>query len=431
MDEACREVKGTFKVVRWLIYSTTLTFLIFAPRLIILGMEIAVYQVTSIIGLSYGAYLLLRRRNFSRQSSRFIALWLAASAYSLVITFFSGYYDLEMLRNMVYGLALYCFALLLWDFYRRQTYFFRGDMLGLIYTAGVIHALLMALQFNFEEIKELGRILFVHTETGLLFLDTNTRATGFTSGGGSALSAINASMIALGFYWKEIWQRYRLISDCLFWCGQALLVYAIFISGRAGLFIGLLVISAYLLFRMTIYCSKEIKYIVSKKDVWLPLMLLLFFFLIFVGVINFEESKRVWVFEPFYSAHTTGEFKSKSTDIILDDMLFLPEKRQSLLFGTGNAGRANDETYIASDVGYIRLIFYCGFLGLTLWLMPFLSLILESRVPKKISSLVPVLLIVQAVMMSKELFFVLPQGWTLLFFLVCVSLRGNKKYVAY
>jgi hypothetical protein len=55
-------------------------------------------------------------------------------------------------------------------------------------------------------------------------------------------------------------------------------------------------------------------------------------------------------------------------------MLFLPPSDLGLLIGTGNAGRSDFLPYIASDVGYVRVIFSVGLVGLAVLALGYVPL---------------------------------------------------------
>jgi hypothetical protein len=80
---------------------------------------------------------------------------------------------------------------------------------------------------------------------------------------------------------------------------------------------------------------------------------------------NFQEiaNSISYTFEMFYSLQEKGTFESRSTNIIFDEMYFLPESIVEQLVGTGNFGRSNAGEYIASDIGYILIIFGAGYIG--------------------------------------------------------------------
>jgi hypothetical protein len=73
-------------------------------------------------------------------------------------------------------------------------------------------------------------------------------------------------------------------------------------------------------------------------------------------------------------AAEVGEFfaeggRTQTTEVVAD-MYFLPDDVGTLVFGSSNLGRG-DLGYIASDVGFISLIFATGLIGLALTLAPY------------------------------------------------------------
>ena len=78
-------------------------------------------------------------------------------------------------------------------------------------------------------------------------------------------------------------------------------------------------------------------------------------------------------FEFFYNFYVTGDFYSKTTNVIFSDMLVLPDNVTTWMIGDGCwVNPVVEGNYIASDIGYIRLLFYSGLLGSLLlysWLL--------------------------------------------------------------
>lgn len=69
-----------------------------------------------------------------------------------------------------------------------------------------------------------------------------------------------------------------------------------------------------------------------------------------------------WAFEMFINLFETGEISTSSTDILGSMWHIFPDNFKTWIFGDGKAS-AEIGYYVASDVGYIRSIFYWGLLG--------------------------------------------------------------------
>lgn len=97
---------------------------------------------------------------------------------------------------------------------------------------------------------------------------------------------------------------------------------------------------------------------------------------IIVGFWTFDEAFRDdfrFAFEGFFSFFETGRFETNSTNI-LATMYRFPETLKTWMIGDGYffntsldpyyTGVTYDEYYMATDVGYLRFIFYSGVVGL-------------------------------------------------------------------
>jgi len=81
-----------------------------------------------------------------------------------------------------------------------------------------------------------------------------------------------------------------------------------------------------------------------------------------------------FAFESFFNWMETGQWKSNSTDM-LQGMWFWPESLKTWIIGDGYfAGPSGKGYYMGVDVGYLRFIYYCGILGLSVFSLFFVYL---------------------------------------------------------
>lgn len=73
-------------------------------------------------------------------------------------------------------------------------------------------------------------------------------------------------------------------------------------------------------------------------------------------------------FEGFFNWVETGEFRTHSTDILMDTMWIWPEDSQGWLIGYGRYGLFEWNT----DIGYCNFVLYCGIIGLTIFSIYFI-----------------------------------------------------------
>lgn len=79
-------------------------------------------------------------------------------------------------------------------------------------------------------------------------------------------------------------------------------------------------------------------------------------------------------FEGFINLYQTGTFSTHSSDLLVQSLGYiLPDNAKTWLIGDGYFADPNDPSafYMGTDMGYIRLIFYCGLLGLAFFLVYF------------------------------------------------------------
>ena len=76
----------------------------------------------------------------------------------------------------------------------------------------------------------------------------------------------------------------------------------------------------------------------------------------------FHEQLR-FGFEGFFNWVETGEFRTHSTDILMETMWVWPDTRRGWIIGEGRIGVFD----IDSDIGYCNFVFYCGLIGLTIY----------------------------------------------------------------
>lgn len=91
---------------------------------------------------------------------------------------------------------------------------------------------------------------------------------------------------------------------------------------------------------------------------------------------SFRENIR-FGFEGFFSLAETGEWHTNSTDILTESMVVFPETMKTWIVGDGYGANPYDLDqnyigqnfhgfYMATDIGYLRFIFYFGVIGMLL-----------------------------------------------------------------
>lgn len=165
--------------------------------------------------------------------------------------------------------------------------------------------------------------------------------------------------------------------------------------------VGAVIALAYLLVR---YATVKKGGYISRKQI---MMFLSLFALIFLSVLVFSalynsssdtRSHLRFAFEGFFNWVETGEFRTTSTDILMNDMWIWPDNFHDWMIGTGLYGVFSWGT----DIGYCNFVLYCGLIGLAIFSFFFIYTSLSLNTKFKDFMLLSLLLIaLQAVIWVK------------------------------
>ena len=81
-------------------------------------------------------------------------------------------------------------------------------------------------------------------------------------------------------------------------------------------------------------------------------------------------------FEGFINLFETGTFSTHSSDLLLSHITEIwPENTKTWMIGDGYFADPYDPAafYMGTDMGYVRFIFYCGVIGLSIFLLYFIN----------------------------------------------------------
>lgn len=145
--------------------------------------------------------------------------------------------------------------------------------------------------------------------------------------------------------------------------------------------------------------------------------------------LTLPEEARQWAFE-----FITDDFElttPRSAERIAEGMFFYPQSITDLIFGTGGFGRFEGGPYIASDVGYVRVLFAVGIVGsLAFWLPLGLLFIAASirfsrdgSMEARLTSIFTGLCILAN---FKELFFFSRVGGVIMLMVLFLYIRGAR-----
>jgi hypothetical protein len=243
-----------------------------------------------------------------------------------------------------------------------------------LYFSGVAHAVIMIAAFFVAPIRETLYSFVVLGTRGQEFIELLYRSPGLTSGGGDGLSVMQATALVLGFYYFiSIKKRVLLPSVLLHLTFFILLFVSILLSARTGLVVlslGLFLLATRHLVLM-FYNRKVSRHTTIKFSA----LLVTFSVSIPALYLGFMDSDYIRfanrAFELYINLSEHGQVGTSSTDNFFKTMFFLPTSEMQLFFGDGNFGRDKELGFIPSDIGYVRVWFGGGLLGVILFYIPF------------------------------------------------------------
>ena len=173
--------------------------------------------------------------------------------------------------------------------------------------------------------------------------------------------------------------------------------------------VGALMAIAYIVF--TNAAVKRGGFISSQQAWFFALLIILVFVFIAAGTSLYNSSPTVreylrFGFEGFFNLAETGEFRTSSTDILMEKMWMWPTDPRGWAIGYGRYGVMNWGT----DIGYCNFTLYCGLIGLAIFFSYIIYSFLSLNNKFKDFYLLSMLLIaLQAIIWAKvatDIFFV-------------------------
>lgn len=141
--------------------------------------------------------------------------------------------------------------------------------------------------------------------------------------------------------------------------------------------VGLAVACVYLFFSFGYWLKARLS---LKNILWVVGSFLLVISLIYVGNYLYANSQGFrdsfdYGFEGFINLYHTGSFSTHSSDLLVNSIGdILPDNVKTWIIGDGYFADPFDPRffYMGTDMGYIRFIFYCGIIGLAVFLAYFI-----------------------------------------------------------
>lgn len=251
-----------------------------------------------------------------------------------------------------------------------------GFLVRAIYFSGVAHAVIMVAAFFVAPVREILYSFVILGTKGQEFVENLYRSPGLTTGGGDALSVMQATALVFGlYYFTAIKKSVRPLAFLAYTGSFILLFISILLSARTGLVI--LLLGIFMLGIRHLYLMLNSGLVSKANFVKFCFLFIVFSIsvpLLYFFIMNSEYSRFARrAFELFINFFEYGKVGTSSTDHLMT-MYFFPEFGMQYIFGDGNFGRDASLGIIQSDVGYVRIWFGGGIMGVIFFYAPIIML---------------------------------------------------------
>ncbi|MGM0858919.1 MAG: hypothetical protein ACQEW0_17895 [Pseudomonadota bacterium] len=329
-------------------------------------------------------------RRISKEYFYTFMLFSVSYFWVLGISAWTGKFDLNMQINYLNAFLVifgaYGLSIFIAKRYKAESGIF---LIKAIYFSGVAHAVIMIITFFVSPVREALYSFVILGTKGQDFVDNMYRAPGLTTGGGDALSVLQAICLVLGLYYLiSIRNKVSLLFVFGHLAFFSLLFVSILLSARTGLvvlFLGLFMLASrhYILLQRSGNLSRS----TLKKLVFISIFFSFSIPILYFGLISSNYSRFAQrAFELYINLVEHGEIGTSSTDH-LKTMYFMPSSSIQFLFGDGNFGRDVNLPVIPSDIGYVRVLFGGGIFGVILFYMPLVLLSMNFAKKAKVVGL--------------------------------------------
>lgn len=284
--------------------------------------------------------------------------------YSCIVGVFTSFNDIQIILRSLRALVMLIASLWIYDSYKEKG---KEPSLAIaidVFVSLLLHGIIMLLMYCFDSLRtHIYSITdaFSYINLSSPFLD-GLRISGLTYG----LSQTSVLQLFGILLIPAVVQQYSSkIKRFLIILTLPLLFVSMLISGRSGLFIGLLMVPVALWYFSRNFSIKK----VCMSSVGVILLGLVVFSCCAVNLL--PEKLTNYTFNTNKEVFDALVFQGFTVNHLVDNMFFLPDTVFDSIFGCGNLGRT-DYDYIESDVGYVRSIYAVGILGTVLTILPYL-----------------------------------------------------------
>lgn len=387
-----------------------LFFLLIGPQITISQIHLDTKNFTLICLSILCAFMFFKKVLVHRLVISIVLLLLFQIAYVFLITSVNGFLDTMGLKITILTILSFMSAYFIFFKYRTryekdaQRHFFQDiSAIAAIDSLFVIAAYFNSTVWNFGYKYLGGSTLEINEFISQIEQSRRSFDIGIGSGAMASISFSIFFVICILNFMK--YKSLYLSFLCL------LILFATSLLGRTGLFIELvilLIVSPIIIKNMLSNFKikiSSVRGLLSMSVLVMVTLVLIPFILKSSQIEKFQNTTLPWVFEAYYNYIENGRVTTTTTDVVFGKMYFFPDDTSHMLFGNSNLGRLSNFERIASDVGYIRMIFGFGLIGMILLYLPYFFLLfftlkrLKSISSKIILISVSILLVVN----SKEL----------------------------
>ena len=382
------------------------------------------FDISAILCIAVIPFTFLKTGKISkyRTSVPFLSLS-ALIIYSVIIVAFTNFTDLYPItratRALIVLLAGYSLLELYSDKYSNPVF----ELCKHIYFSLALHGTIMVSMFCSTEF--LSFIYHLTKAENIVNKDVNLfdgfRICGLTYGLSQTSVLQLFGLLILPFIVKNTNNK---LHKFFYLISAVIILISIFLSGRSGLFIGLLILPVYIIFEFTSNnLSIKESIIINSRKIF---FYILFIVICIISVTYFLPAK----FQNFTLSHSKEAlliFQNQSYTLnIIKKTLFLPDKLATILFGCGNYGRTKT-FYLLSDIGWVRSIFAIGLAGTVLMAIPFFWAIYKAlKIRKKysyLSFIISSVFLATLILNFKELSLITRNQWTIQAMLLSILLN--------
>ncbi|WP_141677165.1 hypothetical protein [Vibrio cyclitrophicus] len=349
----------------------------------------------SIVSGLVAIFLLVINFNYIRLTKRIIIffLMLLLPAFSLMITliFMGSDGDALNFSFKIIFISISSLSLSLIFFLKKGEKSLE-TFIEVVFVSILVHSVVVIVQFMMPSVKD---FIYAYSDVSRLMYTSvgDYRVAGFSGGGGALLSLFHSFGFLCGF---ALYKSNKIsLFQLTFFC-SIIVMSNIFIA-RTGIIFSIL---------MVLFFDRKLALIYFRKvTVFLLISILLLSVFYSSEIIKLYDEIFKLAFErtisEFISVDSGPESGKYYTFRILSRMFFIPElNAMEVVFGTGDSGRLLQ--YLASDIGYIRMLNMGGFLFVLLTLLPFVFYFVTTKNNNLFDLLVNVLIVSVLVAEIKE-----------------------------